>query len=268
MLCNIVDIHCHILPGIDDGPNDYEESIRMVSQAIQQGITTIIATPHYPYGKREYEKEEVFEKVEILKEKINTSGLQCNIYPGMELYLSSKLIQEIDSDKIIPLRKDSKFLLVEFPFHNFSKNLFNILHEINIRGFTPIVAHPERYHFFHDDPSLINNLLQQQVLMQINASSILGENGLKSQRIAIELIKRGLGSFVASDAHSSNWRSIKLYNSFKKLKSIIPRYELKKLFSYNGEKIINGRKINQPICEFKTEKPNIFNILKKAIGLK
>lgn len=104
MLDNLVDIHCHILPGIDDGPKTYEESMKMVAQAVNQGIKAIIATPHFPYGDYEYDKEEVFEKVKILQTKIDKVGLNCNVYPGMELYLSSELIKKLDQDKLIPLK--------------------------------------------------------------------------------------------------------------------------------------------------------------------
>lgn len=268
MLDNLVDIHCHILPGIDDGPKNYDESLKMVAQAVNQGIKSIIATPHYPYGEREYEKEEVLEKVEILQDKIDTLGLKCDVYPGMELYLSSELIKKIDQDKVIPISKNSRYLLVEFPLRNFSRNLINILHEIKIRGYVPIVAHPERYQFIQSNPLLINEILQQDTLLQINASSILGYNGGRSQKIAVELIKQGVVSFIASDGHSSNWRSIQLNNALDVLKTIIKQEELKRLFRFHGEMLLINEKLNTSICQYSPKKESFFKAFKKAIGFK
>ena len=122
MLDNMIDIHCHILPGIDDGPDSFDESIMMVKQAVNQGISKIIATPHFPYDGFNCKKEDVFEKVNILQEKLNTLGLKCEIFPGMELYLSTELIAKIDVGEIIPLGEDSKYLLVEFPLRGHFRN--------------------------------------------------------------------------------------------------------------------------------------------------
>lgn len=268
MLDNLVDIHCHILPGIDDGPKNYDESLKMVTQAVNQGIKTIIATPHYPYGEREYDKEEVLEKVEILQGKIDTLGLKCDVYPGMELYLSPELLKKIDQEKVIPLKKESRYLLVEFPLRYFSRNLINILHEIKIRGYVPIVAHPERYQFIQDNPLLINEILQQDVLFQINSSSILGYNGGRPQKIAVELIKEGVASFIASDGHSSSWRSIQLSNALDLLKKNIDQEELKKLFRYYGEMLLKNEEINTSICQYRPKKESFFKAFKKVIGFK
>lgn len=268
MLDSLVDIHCHILPGIDDGPETYEESLKMVAQAVNQGIKAIIATPHYPYGDYYYEKEEVFEKVEILQGKIDQLGLECNIYPGMELYLSYQLIKKLDQDKLIPLKKETRYLLVEFPLRRVSRNYINILHEISIRGYIPIVAHPERYQFILDNPFVVNELLEQQVFFQVNAGSICGNNGKQSKKIAIEYVKQGLVSFIASDGHSSNWRNIQLSKAIAILKGIIKPCEIQKMFIDNVEKLLNNEQINNSIYEFKPSKLNFFKILKKTIGFK
>lgn len=267
MLDNMVDIHCHILPGIDDGPKTYDESLKMVEQAVNQGIKTIIATPHYPYGDYQYEKEEVFEKVETLQEKIDEAGLTCCIYPGMELYLFPGIIKKIDQNKVIPLLQKSKYLLVEFPLDSFSRSLINILHEINIRGYTPIIAHPERYNFMQHNSLVINEILQYNILMQINADSILGNNGQKAKKIAIELIKQNLVSFIASDGHSSKWRNVKLSEAIAVLEKNIKFNLLEKIIN-NSRKVINEQEIDRSINKYEFGKQSIFGFFKKAIGIK
>lgn len=268
MLDNMVDIHCHILPGIDDGPDSFDESIMMVIQAANQGISKIIATPHFPFDKFNFRKEDVFEKVNILQEKVDVLGLKCKIFPGMELYLSTDLIAKIDTDEIIPLGEDSRYLLVEFPLRGFSQNLINLLHEFQIRGYIPIIAHPERNEFIQDNPLLINEILQYEALLQINVGSILGKNGRSSQKLALELIKQGLVSFIASDGHSTNWRKIQLSDAMDTLKKIINPDLLQKLVVDNGEKLLNNNEIKASVGEYRPEKQNILRFFKKAIGFK
>lgn len=159
-------------------------------------------------------------------------------------------------------------MLVEFPLKSFSRNLLNVLHEINIRGYIPIVAHPERYQFILDDPLAINELLQYQVFFQINAGSIIGINGKQSKKFAIELIKQGLVSFIASDGHSPNWRPIQLRKVIDTLKGNMELYELNKMFVDNVEKLLNNNKINNVIRKFAYDKQSFLRVLKKAIGLK
>ena len=268
MLDKMIDIHCHILPGIDDGPDSFDESIMMVKQAVNQGISKIIATPHFPFDKFIFSKEDVFEKVNILQEKIDAIGLKCKIYPGMELYLSSEIIEKIVAGEVIPLGKDSNYLLVEFPLRGFSKNLINLLHETWIRGYIPIVAHPERYEFILNDPLMINEILEYQTLLQINAGSILGKNGQRSQKLAIELIKQGLVSFIASDGHSTNWRKIQLSDALATLMKNVNPDLLRNLVVVNGTKLLNNKEISKPVGEYNPKKQNIFRLFITASGFK
>ncbi len=260
----LIDIHCHILPDIDDGPKTIDESLKMVAHAVEQGIGSIIATPHYIPGEIEYDVEDVFERVNLLQERIDEVGMKCRIYPGMELYLCPELISHIDNGKVIPLGKDSKYLLVEFPGRELSPNLIDLLHEIKIRGYIPIVAHPERNLGIVENPLLINEILQHNVLLQINASSLLGRNGKRTERLAVELIEQGLVSFVASDGHSTGRRAIHLGTAKDVLKSNLAN----DLLIANGERVLSQTEICQGGVEYRATKSNIFSRLKKVIARK
>lgn len=261
----IIDIHCHVLSNIDDGPSKLEESIEMVAQAVDQGVGAIIATPHYIPGELEYEREEVFRRVEELQKRVNQIGLRCKIYPGMELYLTPELIPHIDQQKIIPLA-ESKYVLVEFPSRDLSANLINLLHEIRIRGYEPIIAHPERNSKILEDADLINELVQQNALLQINASSILGKNGQGSHNLSRKLLEQGLVSFVASDGHSVGRRSINLGAAFLETKKLVVKENRGRIFKSNAEILLKQGKIDHEFKFYKRAKGRLIGALKRLIG--
>lgn len=263
MLDRMIDIHCHVLPNIDDGPNRIEESIEMVSQAVAQGVETIIATPHYIPGELEYDRDEVFRKVNELQKRVDQTGLRCKIYPGMELYLIPELISHIDKRKIISLA-ESRYLLVEFPSRELSVNLINLLHEIRIRGYEPIIAHPERNSKIIENVELVNELFQQNVLLQINASSILGKNGQRSRDLCREFLEQGLVSFIASDGHSAGRRSIDIEEAFKEIERL--GFHEKQIFKFNAKKLLEQGEIENDFKLYKRSKGGLLKALKRLIG--
>ncbi len=260
----LIDIHCHILPGIDDGPKTIDESFEMVQQAVEQGVGAIFATPHYIPGELVYEVEEVLERVRTLQEKIDEVGWECKIYPGMELYLCPELISHIDKGKVISLGKESKYLLVEFPGRELSPNLVDLLYEINIRGYIPIIAHPERNLGIVENPMIVNEILQHNVLLQVNASSLLGRNGKKSEKLAFEFVEQGLVSFVASDGHSPGRRAIHL----RAAKDVLKLNLSNELFIANGKRVVSQKEVFKNGVEYRQRKTNIFSRLKKAVAFK
>lgn len=263
----MMDIHCHILPEIDDGATSWEVSLMMVKHAVEQGVGGIIATPHYIPGELEYPKEIVYEKVEMLQEKVNAAGLACTIYPGMELYLSARLISDLEQGKVIPLA-DSQYLLVEFPGRCMPANLINLLYEIRIRGFVPIVAHPERNGDILERPEMVNQLLEQQAFLQVNASSILGRNGKQAQKIAHEFVQQGIVSFVASDGHSMGTRAIHLEETVSVIKGLTNEGMLAKMYWENANRIVHQEELARGEQYFQERRANLFGLLKRAVGFK
>ncbi len=260
-----IDIHCHILPEIDDGSRSWEESILMIEQAVVQGVTDVIATPHYIPGEIEYDSNVVLQRIRILQEKINSLGLSCIVHSGMELFLHPKLIRDIDEGKILSLA-DSKYLLVEFPGGSMPLNLINLLYEIRIRGFLPIIAHPERNGQVLENPLIINDLIEQKVLLQVNASSLIGRNGKTIQKMSHELVSQGLVSFVASDGHSPNKRAIHLKEASKSVSEITNNTIVSELFYNNAKTLINHGKLPEKRIRFKKRRSNMLNIIKKVVG--
>lgn len=251
MQSKIIDVHCHVLPRIDDGPDSLQESVEMVKLAVQHGVKAIIATPHYIPGELEYEVQEIHNRVSLLQSALNDSGIDCTIYPGMELYLSPKIIENISQGRVVPLGGIGNYLLVEFPSRDASPTLINLIYEIRLRGFQPIIAHPERNEMILKDPLIVNRLLQEGALLQLNAGSLIGKYGNKVKNLAEDLIKQELISLVGSDAHSVQKRSFYFDQVLECFKGKKMEVYAQDIFHQNGNKILTQQEIIRPSSLFK-----------------
>ena len=197
----MIDIHSHIINEIDDGSKNIEMTINMLKKAEQSGTTDIIATPHFMRGRFEVEYNEVVKKVEGLREIAKENNININIYAGQEVYYSKNIL-EYYNDKIIGTINNTKYMLIELPMLEFNiDEVINIIYELQIRGITPIIAHPERYKLFIKKPSMINSLIKEGMLFQLNAGSITGNFGKDVKKTATKYLENNIYSFIGSDAH-------------------------------------------------------------------
>ena len=197
----ILDIHSHILPGIDDGSKNMEMTLEMLRNAEKEGTKEIVATPHYllEYG------ESVIKEVKVLVEEVNSlinkEGIDVKVYSGQEVYFNENIIEDYIEGNIGTIN-NSRYMLIEFPMHKFDKNEFDILYELQIRDIVPIIAHPERYRLFRDEPSLINNFIDKEYLFQMNSGSIEGKFGESVKKTANLFLENNIYNFIGSDAHN------------------------------------------------------------------
>ncbi|GAB7387956.1 tyrosine protein phosphatase [Bacillaceae bacterium] len=210
------DIHCHILPQADDGAMDMEQAIRMAEIAEKDGITAIIATPHHRNGIYWNEKESILRKVEELNAALAERGLSVRVLPGMEVHVHAGLVDELQAGRLLPLN-GSKYLLLELPFQQVPPRLEELVYEIQLAGFVPVIAHPERTLSFRERPERLYALVQKGALTQITAGSILGFFGKKAQRFSRELLDCRLTHVVASDAHTDRRRVPKLSEAYAEI---------------------------------------------------
>lgn len=197
----MIDIHSHIINEIDDGSKNIEMTINMLKKAEQSGTTDIIATPHFMRGRFEVEYNEVVKKVEDLRKIAKENNIDINIYAGQEVYYSKNIL-EYYNDKIIGTINNTKYMLIELPMLEFNiDEVINIIYELQIRGITPIIAHPERYKLFIKKPSMINSLIKEGMLFQLNAGSITGNFGKDVKKTATKYLENNIYSFIGSDAH-------------------------------------------------------------------
>ena len=235
----MIDMHSHIINGIDDGSKSIEMTINMLKKAELSGTTDIIATPHFMRGRFEVEYNEVLKKVEELKGISRENNIDINIYAGQEVYYSRKLL-EYYNDKIIGTINNSKYMLIELPMLEFNiEEVINTIYELQIRGITPIIAHPERYKQFIKKPSMINALIKEGMLFQLNAGSIAGDFGKDVKKTATKYLEHNIYSVVGSDAHRDRGRDTDMRKTLNILEE-----DKKEEFINNGRAILENKDVD------------------------
>lgn len=235
----MIDIHSHIVAGIDDGSKDIEMTINMLKKAEKSGTTDIVATPHFMRGRFEVEYNEVLKKVEELKQISRENNIDINIYAGQEVYYSKNIL-EYYNDKMIGTINNTKYMLIELPMLEFNiDEVINTIYELQIRGIVPIIAHPERYKPFIKKPSMINSLIKEGMLFQLNAGSITGSFGKEVKKTATKYLENNIYSFIGSDAHRDRGRD----TDIKEALGILERNQ-KKLFINNGKLMLENEDVN------------------------
>lgn len=196
----MIDIHSHILPGIDDGAKDINESIEIARNAVREGIEKMICTPHAT-GDYDSILEQANESIFILKQKLKDGDISLELDLGFEV-LANENFLDYPKPENLAFGK-SPHILLEFNFDCFPEKIFDeILYVLKISKIAPILAHPERYEYLYKDTSLIKKIKAQNVKLQINTSSILGAHGFQPKSFAKKLLTKGYADYLASDVHS------------------------------------------------------------------
>lgn len=196
----IIDIHSHILPGVDDGSESMEESMQMLEAADKGHIDRIIATPHFKGPHRSASKNTIDEAVRMLEKAITEKKYNIRIYKGNELLYRDDLPEFLEEGRASCLA-GSRFILVEFNPYEEQQTIRSGMYRMISEGYIPILAHLERYNCFQRDIKAVQNLREMGVLIQVNAGSITGEFGLGTKMLCGKLLRENMVHFVATDAH-------------------------------------------------------------------
>lgn len=232
-----IDIHSHILPGMDDGSRSAAQSLSMLRIACEQGIDLMIATPHNMPGKGCPVVESVRESAARLAEQAAQEGLPVEIICGTEYYYREEVLELLEAGQGITLG-DSDCVLVEFEPMVDRIYFRNALRDILGTGYRPVVAHVERYGKVLEDISLLHDLKKMGILLQVNSLSVTGENGRPTRRAVRKLLKDALVDFVATDAHSDGRRAPYLAKCAEVLRKKYDRSYADALLFGNAKSII------------------------------
>lgn len=205
----MMDIHCHILPGIDDGAQTIYDSLDMAKQAVSQGIKQVIATPHHMNGKYENRKTEIVQKVNELNERLKEEQIDLEILPGQENRIYGEILEDYEKGEIQTLAGTS-YLFIEFPSGHVPRYAETPLYEIQVKGLMPIIVHPERNAELIQHPDRLYEMVNNGVATQITAASLTGAFGKKIKKFTEQLIEANLTHFLASDAHNVKTRAFKM----------------------------------------------------------
>lgn len=202
----MIDIHCHILPGIDDGAETTQESLDMCQIAVDDGIKVIVATPHFTPGRFEPASTTVFSLIDALQKQVDEARLDLKILSGADLAVSPEYLAYIESHEHITINKSSKYVLAELPHAGAPIGWEDFLFKVIDAGITPILTHPERNPSFMKDPLSLRKFVDYGGLVQVTAMSITGDFGKDIQVTVATLLKEGLVHVIATDAHSTENR--------------------------------------------------------------
>ena len=259
----MIDIHCHIVPNIDDGAKNLEDALEMAHIAYAEGIRKIVNTSHY-HPSFEYTKgKELFKRIKEFNETLKSNNIDIEVFVGNELYYSEDIIDIIEKKEFYTLN-NSKYLLIEFPPIRFPKNLVDIIYEIKIRGYIPILAHVERYKEVQENINLIYECINEGALIQVNSSSIMGKNRKEAEKTSKILLDNNMVHFIATDAHSSEKRRPIIDETYNYVADKYGEELAEILFVENPSKVIKDEDINikSPI-RYKKHKGFFKNLLKK-----
>jgi protein-tyrosine phosphatase len=235
----MVDLHCHILPGLDDGPATMEESIAMAESAIADGITHVVATPH---SSNEYSFD--FAQVRQLRDELQAKvGDRLKIATGCDFHFNPENLESLRRDARQYCINQRNFLLVEFNEISIPPSVDQTLHALQLAGVQPVITHPERNGILLSRPERLKKWVRQGCFAQVTGGALTGSFGASSRQIALRWIGEGMVHFVASDAHNTRRRPLRLQPAYKVVVDRFNEEKARALFQDNPLAAFEGRQL-------------------------
>ncbi|MBA2175351.1 tyrosine protein phosphatase [Halobacillus locisalis] len=232
----MIDIHSHILPGVDDGAQTIDDSIDMARAAVEEGIHTILATPHHMNGAYINAKHDILPRVEELNHRLEREGIELTVLPGQETRINGDMLEGIEVGDVLPLNNTS-YVFVEFPFDTVPRYTSQLLFDMQVTGYRPIIVHPERNKRIQEDPDILYSFVKKGSFTQLTAASVTGHFGKSSQKLAHQLIEANLAHLISSDAHNTSSRGFHLRDAYQ---AVEKKYGLSSVYFFqeNAEYLI------------------------------
>ncbi|MHC0036454.1 tyrosine-protein phosphatase [Pseudoneobacillus sp. C159] len=246
----MIDLHCHILPNVDDGPDRLAESVEMAKQAVREGITTIIATPHHRNENYENHYQTIFRKVEELNAALKAENIDLTVLPGQEPRIFGEMIDGLLNGEvgIINQHGERKYVLVELPSGHVPRYTGQLLFDMQLKGYLPIIVHPERNSEIIENPEVLYQLVKKGALTQVTASSVSGHFGKTIKKFSLQLIEANLAHFIASDAHNTTSRGFKMIEALDVVQKKFGE-DYVNLFTENARLAVEGKRVRKEAPE-------------------
>ncbi|HJE45706.1 tyrosine-protein phosphatase [Levilactobacillus namurensis] len=235
----LIDLHCHMLPGVDDGAKDLPFALDMARAAVDEGISHILLTPHHMDGDYTNHREDVLNRVANFQQSIQNAEIPLTVFPGQEVHLTGDLLKAIDANDVLYMDEGGRYLLLELPHSGVPEYTEDMIFELKTRGITPVIAHPERNHGFQKHPDKLYDFVEMGCLTQLTSSSYLGIFGKDVEKLTSKIIDSGMGYIFASDAHNFKGRRFVMKEAFDKLVKEKGK-DFAEHFNANAKAIING----------------------------
>ncbi|QQP69560.1 tyrosine protein phosphatase [Carnobacterium sp. CS13] len=249
----MIDLHCHI-HGIDDGVKTMNYSLAMAYAAVAEGITHILAMPHYKNVRWDNEKTDILRDVENHQNELNDRDIPLIIFPRQEIRKIEEMMEDIQENKIQFIDELNQDFLIEFPTATIPAFMDSLFFNIQTKGITPVIVYPERNRAILNDPNKMLALIEKGALAQLTAGSYVGTFGKKNQKISRQLIVAGLVHIIASDAHNLQSRTFHLKEAYEKLEKEFDKKKVQQ-FKQTTKDLNNGEIIvTNPPKEVKVSK--------------
>lgn len=255
----MIDIHSHIIQGVDDGSKDLEMSLDMARIYLENGISKVIGTPHY-IEKDEKALDKNIKALDILRKELKDKNIPLEVYLGNEVYISMDILKDL-RDKRITTLNGSRYILIEFPMREIPIYSENIIYELLLEGYIPIIAHPERYIKIQEDPNILLDFLEKGALAQLNLPSLGGLYGDRIKETAQILLDHKMIQFVGSDSHTNRRRSPKLKEYLEILKELITSQLYEEIVYKNASNVLEDTEFICPEAIEYKKKKTLFGFL-------
>ncbi len=234
------DIHTHILPGVDDGAKNPAEALKLVSMAYQNGTRTIICTPHYRGKFKKNDPAWLREVFDVFSKIVHRQYPDMHLYLANEVYYEQEVPEKLEIGRALSIN-GSRYCLLEFSGNTLRSKILTAVSEVSYVGFTPIIAHVERYEIARKDKTLVDEVLDMGALIQMNADSVMGKHGLSVMWFCERLLKEQKAHFIASDAHDPQNRPPLLRDCWWKVYKKCGLEYASKLFYDNAQCVIENK---------------------------
>ncbi len=236
-----VDIHCHVLPGMDDGSRDMEMTLGMLKMYEAENVEHIIATPHHRMGYSSYDKDIFRERLIEVRNLIADEGIDIQLHRGQELYFDYSNLKDVIEGNAYTMA-DGRYVLFELPNYVNMDTLYEYLYEFELKDYRMILAHVERYEIFREKPNLLLELHHKGVLFQVNSRSVNIGRDKKTSKWVDQLLQKGYVHFISTDAHSTGRRKPTMEESYRYIHKLIGD-KADDIYRNNGLKIIRNEEI-------------------------
>jgi protein-tyrosine phosphatase len=263
----MIDIHSHILPGLDDGAASMEEAVAMARCAVAGGIRQMVATPHVKEGQYPNSREKIVDAMANLRKVLLKKEVHLFVLPGAEYSLEPDLPSRFSRGELMTINNKGRYLLVELPVAFVPDYTASVLYDLQLQGVIPIIAHPERNAVFNRDYARLYELVARGALAQVTAGSLAGLFGQTAAAAARVFLERGYVHFIASDAHASTGRIQYMETAIREAVKLLGNEAGMKLAKENPQLAVKGESIEAgEIRDRPAAKRGLFYFFKKTYG--
>lgn len=239
----MIDIHSHILPGLDDGAKTMTETLHIVRQLYEAGFKTLIATPHVLEGREFLSVAEILAVTEQVRERVAEAGIPIEILPGAENYIFPDMAKWARNGLLLTLGNIGKYLLVELPMNEIPHYTEQVFFELQVEGLTPVLAHPERYRGLHEEPERLIDWAKKGILFQLDLRSLSGHYGSQPELLAERMLQSDLIHFVGSDAHRVSRSEQSYPEALQSVEELVGKEGLEELGLINPLTMLEGKSL-------------------------